>query len=98
MYACMYGVGTNGVTANFMFFDRGTSWVPICQHLSTSVNIRQHPSTSVNSAYLSTQYIKQHYFCSYPISVDPVCPQPSNANSDIIYQHMLINYFINHDM
>ena len=44
------GVSTNGATAFVCFFDRGTIWVPICQHLSTSVNICQHLSTSVNFA------------------------------------------------
>ena len=33
------GLSTNGVTANFMFFDRGTFWVPIFQNISKSVNV-----------------------------------------------------------
>ena len=43
-------------------FDRGTFGVPICQHLSTSVNICQHLSTSVNFCqHLSTSVnICQH--------------------------------------
>ena len=28
-------------------------------------------------AYLFPQFVKIHYFCSGPISVDPICPQPS---------------------
>ena len=28
-------------------------------------------------AYLFPQSVKLHYFCSGPISVDPICPQPS---------------------
>ena len=28
-------------------------------------------------AYLFSQSVKIHYFCSGPISVDPICPQPS---------------------
>ena len=32
------GVSTNGITANSMFVDRGTFWVPICQTLSKSDN------------------------------------------------------------
>ena len=28
------GVGTNGVTADFMFSDRGTCCVPVCQNLT----------------------------------------------------------------
>ena len=33
------GVSTDGVTANFMFFDRGTFWVPVCQNLSSLIFI-----------------------------------------------------------
>ena len=57
------GVGTNGVTAIFIF-DRGTFWVPICQNLSKSIT----------SAYLFPQSVKIHYICSGPIRVDPICP------------------------
>ena len=30
-------------------------------------------------AYLSSKSVKIHYFCSGPISVDPICPQPREA-------------------
>ena len=33
-------------------------------------------SKSVNCAYLFPQSISNYYFCSDPISVDPICPQP----------------------
>ena len=33
------GIGTNGVTADFMFSDRGTCWVPSCQNLSVLRNL-----------------------------------------------------------
>ena len=33
-------------------------------------------SKYVNIAYLFTQSVKNSYFCSDPISVDPICPQP----------------------
>ena len=61
------GVSTNGVTANLMFFDRGTFWVlPLTYfHLPKSAR-----------AYLFPQSVKIHYFCSRPISVDPTCPRP----------------------
>ena len=62
------GVSTNGVTANFMFFDRRPFWVPICQNLSTSVNFVLFP-----------QSVKIHYFCSGPIIVDPIRPQPKDT-------------------
>ena len=60
------GVSTDGVTANFVFFDRGTFWVPICQNLSKSDKF---------AAYLFPQSVRMHYFCSDHISVDPTCPQ-----------------------
>ena len=57
------GVSTNGVTANLAFFGRGTFWVPLCQHLSFV-------------CVPFPQSVKIHYFCSNPISVDPICPHP----------------------
>ena len=61
------GVSTNGVTANFMFFDRGTFWVLPLTYFYLPKSAR---------AYLFPQSVKIHYFCSGPISVDPICPQP----------------------
>ena len=37
------GISANGVTANFMFFDRGTFRVPICQSLSEFVTFAATP-------------------------------------------------------
>ena len=61
------GVSTNGVTADFMFFDRGTFWVLTLSYLYFPKSAR---------AYLFPQSVKIYYFCSGPISVDPICPQP----------------------
>ena len=57
------GVGTNGVNASFMFFDRGTFWVlPLaCFYLPRSARL-----------YLFSQAVKILYFCSGPISADPI--------------------------
>ena len=57
------GVSTNGVTAIFMFFDRGVFWVLPLTYLYL-------PKSA--SAYLFPQSVK----ISGPISVDPICPQP----------------------
>ena len=32
-------------------------------------------------AYLFLQSVKMHYFCSGPIGVDPICPQPTSSSS-----------------
>ena len=62
------GFSTYGVTANFMFFDRGTLWVlPLAYFY--------FPKSAM--AYLLPQSVKIPYFCSGPISVDPIRPQPS---------------------
>ena len=49
------------------FFDRGTFWVLPLNYFY----IPKHAS-----AYLFPQSVKIHDFCSGPISVDPICPQP----------------------
>ena len=61
------GVSANGVTANFMVLDRGTFWaLPLtCFYVPRSAR-----------AYLFPQSVERIYFCSGPISVDPICPQP----------------------
>ena len=58
------GVSTNGVAANFTFFDRGTFWVLLFTYVYLPKSAR---------AYLFPQPIEIHYFCSGPISVDPIC-------------------------
>ena len=65
------GVSTNGVTANKFYdlFD-GTSWyqsINICQKLSMSRTF-------------FPQSVKVHYFCSGPVSFDPICPRPRGAD------------------
>ena len=62
------GVSTNGVTACFISFARGTFWVLPLTYFYLPRSAR---------AYLFPQSVKSHYFCSGPISVDPICPQPS---------------------
>ena len=61
------GVSTDGVTATFIFFDRGTFWV-------LPLTYSYIPKSS--------QSVKTHYFCSGPISVDPTCPQPDLSDED----------------
>ena len=62
------GISTNGVTANFIFFERGTIWVLLLTYFYLPKSAR---------AYLFPHSVKIHYFCSGPISVDPICPQPN---------------------
>ena len=57
------GVSTNGVTANFMFFDRGTFWVLPLTYFHIPKSAR---------AYLFPRSVKIRYFCSQtPISLYP---------------------------
>ena len=42
--------------------------------LGTPVNLFYIPKSA--RAYLFPQRVKMYYFCSCPISVDPMCPQP----------------------
>ena len=70
-------VSTKGLTTNFMFLDRGTFWVSICRNLSISVNIYRN-LTSLRTFFPN---LKIHYFCNDTISVDPICPQPSQAQT-----------------
>ena len=65
------GVSANGVTANFMLFDRGTFWV-------LSLTCFCLPKSA--RAYLFPQSVKVHYFCGGPISADPICPQPRRGH------------------
>ena len=54
------GVSTDGVTATFMFFDRGTFWVLPLPYLNIPKGARVH---------LSPQCVKTHYVCSGPTRV-----------------------------
>ena len=63
------GVSPDGVTANFMYFDRGTFGVAYF-YIPRSAR-----------AYMLPRSVTIHYFCSGPISVDPSCPQPISAFS-----------------
>ena len=64
------GVSTNGVTANFMFFDRGTFWVLPLTYFYLPKSAR---------AYLFPQSVKIHCFCSGPVSVDPIFTLPQKG-------------------
>ena len=57
------GVSTNGVTANFMSFDRGTFCAPSLTYFVMPKSAR---------AYLFPQSVKISYFCSGHTSVDPL--------------------------
>ena len=70
------GVSTNGVTADFMFFDRGTFWILLLTYFCLPRSAR---------AYLFTQSVKHHYFHSGPISVDPISPQPTHALCTLLF-------------
>ena len=65
--------GTNGVSANgvseFCVFDGGTFWVLPLTYFYLPKRAR---------AYLFPESVKIGYFCSGPISVDPICPQPKD--------------------
>ena len=64
------GVSTNGVTANFMFLDRGTFWVLPLTYFYLPKSAR---------ANLFPQPVKIHYLFSGPIGADPICPRPRRA-------------------
>ena len=55
------------VTATFFFFDRGTFWVLLLTYFCLRKSARGH---------FFPQPVKTHYFCSGPINVEPICPQP----------------------
>ena len=57
------GVSTHGVTADFMLFDRGTFWVLPLSYFYLPQSAR---------AYLFPPFVKNHYFCSGPISVESI--------------------------
>ena len=52
---------------HFLFFDRGTFWVLPLSYFYLPKSAR---------AYRFPQSVKINHFCSGPISVDPICPQP----------------------
>ena len=64
------GVSTNGVTANLMCFDSGTFF-------GTPVNLLL--SSQKCQGVPVPQSVKLGCFCSRPISVDPICPQPRHG-------------------
>ena len=66
------GVSTNAVTAHFTFVDRGAFWVLPLTYVYLPQSAR---------AYLFYKYVNNNYLCSGPISVDPICPQPTPALS-----------------
>ena len=64
------GVSTNGVTDNFIDFDRGTFWL---------LPLTYFPIPKSAGVYLFPQSVKTH-FCRGPISADPICPQPRDGD------------------
>ena len=65
-------VSTNGVTADFMFFVRGTWVLPLTYF--------GFPKSAWACRF--PQSDKLNYFCSGPMSVDPICPQPNRAKGN----------------
>ena len=53
-----------------MLFDRGTFWVLPLTYFCLPKRSR---------ACLFPQPVKIYYFCSGPISADPICPQPFDS-------------------
>ena len=78
------GCSINGVTANFMFFDRGTFWVLPLTYFYIPKSAR---------AYLFPNLSRAITFCSGPISADPICPQPRDvpATPAPIYVYIYIS-------
>ena len=68
------GISTNGVTAICMPFDRGTFW-PLPLTYFTLI------FPKVPGRTFSHQCVEIVDFCSGPISVDPVCPQPDSPHT-----------------
>ena len=62
------GVSTDGVTANFMSFDRGTFCVLPLTYFYLPKSARRTFFPNLSNSLLLLR----------PISVDPVCPQPSD--------------------
>ena len=77
IYICIGGQMGSVLTGSLRFsccLNRGTSWVLPLTYLYL-------PKSA--GAYLFPQSVIMHYFCSGPISVDPICPQPNNAREVI---------------
>ena len=64
------GSALMGSLEPFMFFDRGSFWVLPLIYFYLPKSAR---------AYLFPQSVKNPYFCSGPISADPICPQPKTT-------------------
>ena len=64
------GVSADGVTVNFMFFDRGTFWLLPLTYFYVSKSA---------SAYMFPQSVKIISFCSGSIIADRIGPQPKSS-------------------
>ena len=76
------GVSTNGVTANFMWFDRGTFWVLLLTYFYIPKSAR---------ACLFPSSVKISRLYSGPISVDLFCPQPRLASAISISNSIIVD-------
>ena len=65
------GVSTYGVTANFVFFDRGTFWVVPSTYFDLPKSAR---------AYVFPQSVNIT-FAAAPFTVNPIRPQPTTTHS-----------------
>ena len=81
------GVSTNGVTENAMFFGGGTFWVlPLIYVIFPKVPGRTFfPNLS--------NFIICCHFCSDPISVDPISPQPKPCPGYQLWQALQSGMF-----
>ena len=66
-----------------MFVDRGTFWVRLVTYFCLPKNAR---------AYLFSPICQIRYFCSGPISVDPISPQPNEGNTTVFRTQILHVY------
>ena len=78
------GSALMGSLQDCMFLDRGTFWVLPITYFYLPKSAR---------AYLFPQSVKIPYFCSGPISVDPICPQSKTSVSITITITISIYYY-----
>ena len=67
----------NGVSAHVV-----TATIMCCSTDFLGNDLTRSDNRHLKFAYLFPQSVKNHYFCSDPIRVDPICPQPRLAAGD----------------